>query len=399
MTALCADKGAVEAAAFFAETMRREQRFPELFEALKIQARLELGLPAVHTESIQAPGNPEDAQLPDPIQEQLDKKLLDACREVGCALLRRGNLNEGWMYMRAVGDRQAAAAALRDVVINQENMDSMLGLLVHEGIDVARGTRSSLEMRGTCNTITMLDSVISMRGRADQQAAVAELVRHVHGELLTNLRSDIGRRGKNLPGDVSSMPIMSILTANPGLLADGTYHLDTTHLASTVRFAKVLDCKETLRLAADIAEYGRQLHSQYQYPSEEPFADLYPMSLAMFRALMGEHVDAALRLFLQKAESLDPQEHGTVAIETYADLLTRVGRPNDAMVFLIKRMPRGMRPFGIAPSLIDLADASGNFDLMMEHAKQRLDVVGFSAAILQSVSNRGHRETEPETAV
>jgi hypothetical protein len=129
------------------------------------------------------------------------------------------------------------------------------------------------------------------------------------------------------------------------------------------------------------------LHPQYQYPSEEPFADLYPMSIAWFRAILGEHVDAATKLFLQKAESIDPQEHGTIAIETYADLLTRVGKPEEAMRFLIKRMPKGMRPFGIAPSLIELADLSQDYAPMLHHAKERGDLVGFAAALLQSATS------------
>jgi len=106
----------------------------------------------------------------------------------------------------------------------------------------------------------------------------------------------------------------------------------------------------------------------------------------MFRALLGEHVEAALKMFLQKAESLDPQEHGTVAIETYADLLTRVGKPAEAMHFLIKKMPRGMRPFGIAPSLLELAVASNDFQPMLNLARERGDLVGYAAALLQSVT-------------
>ncbi len=373
-----------------AEQMRREKRYSELFEALKMQHRVELGLPAVQIESEGEEGSEGESSVPPELQDQLDKRLIEACREVGTELLKQGRLQEGWMYMRAVGDRQATADAMRDLEVTHENLDSILGLLVHEAIDIGRGTKLSLEMRGTCNTITMLDTVVSMRGRSDQQAAVGVLVEHVHGELLASLKSDVIRREKlDSSSDVhSNNSIESILSTRPALLRDGTYHLDTTHLASTVRFARILDDVHQLRLAVDLAQYGRQLHSQYQYASEEPFADLYPMSLAMFRALLGEHVDAALKLFLQKAESLDPQEHGTVGIETYADLLTRVGRPGEAMQFLIKRMPRGMRPFGIAPSLIELAESSGQYELMLNHAEERRDLVGFAAALLQSKTSK-----------
>ena len=380
--------GPAAAASLLVEEMRREEKYPELFEALKMLHRIELGLPAVHTDLSGGNATSQPENMSPELQDQLDKKLLTACTEVGTALMRKGNLQEGWMYMRAVGDRQATADAMRDVPVTQDNLDTVLGLLVHEAIDVARGTKLSLEMRGTCNTITMMDSVVSMRGRADQQAAVGTLVEHVHLELLSSLKADIvGREKCDASSSVySAISLEALLSTRPALLRDGTYHLDTTHLASTVRFARILDNQHHLRLAADIAQYGRQLHSQYQYPSEEPFADLYPMSLAMFRALLGEHIDEALKMFLQKAESLDPQEHGTVAIETYADLLTRVGRPTEAMHFLMRKMPRGMRPFGIAPSLLELAEASHDFQPMLNHAKDRRDLVGYAAALLQSVT-------------
>ena len=289
------------------------------------------------------------------------------------------------MFLRAVGDNTFTAEAMSAIEPTQENLDLLLSLYVHEGVDVGQGTRLCLKMRGTCNTITMLDSVVSMRGRKEQQAAVGALVEHVHTELLANLIADLKRRKPDFAAPESGK-IVDCLALHPGLLRDGTYHLDTTHLASTVRFARVLDDQQLLRLAADLSEYGRQLHAQYQYQSEEPFADLYPMSLAWFRALLGEQVDGALRLFRQKAETLDPQELGTVAIETYADLLARVGRPSEAAAFLMRWMPQGMRPFGIAPSLLELAQAAGDFRPMMDHARNRGDLIGYTAALLQAQS-------------
>jgi hypothetical protein len=380
-----ADKEGLQAAAQeLVERMRQQKLYPELFEARKMLHRVELGLPPVHVDPIGAHGKKSGAIQQDPqVQDELDKRLLDACREVGGGLMRSGRLQEGWMYLRAVGDDAFASEAMAAVEPTQDNLDLLLNLYVHEGVDIGRGTELCLKMRGTCNTITMLDSIVAMRGRSDQQAAVEALVKHVHQELLANLIADVTRRMPqvNAPEDHT---IVAWLGLVPGLLRDGTYHLDTTHLASTVRFARVLDDPSTLRLAADLAEYGRQLHAQYQYSSEEPFADLYPMSLAWFRALLGEHVDAALRVFRQKAESIDLEEHGTIGIETYADLLARIGRPDEAGKYLIRTMPDGMRPFGVAPSLIELSSASGEFQPMKDHAKQRGDLIGFAAALLQS---------------
>jgi hypothetical protein len=386
VTATTIQHGPVAAAQSLVDFFRAQHRYNELFEARKMLHRLELGLPAVQVDGL-VPQAASPSVIPNDVQDELDRRLLDACREVGTGLMRSGKIQEGWMFLRAVGDNHLAAQAMSSIEPNQENLDLLLSLYVHEGVDVGQGTRLSLKMRGTCNTITMLESVVAMRGRQEQQAAVGALVEHVHGELLANLIADLKRRKPDLTPPADGK-IVDWLSLHPGLLRDGTYHLDTTHLASTVRFARVLDDQQAIRLAADLAEYGRQLHAQYQYPSDEPFADLYPMSLAWFRALLGEQVDGALRLFRQKAETLDPQDQGTIAIETYADLLARIGRPAEAAAFLMRWMPQGMRPFGIAPSLLELAQAAGDFQPMMEHARNRLDLLGYSAALLQSSSTK-----------
>ena len=368
-------QGALAAVELLIEELRSSKKYRELFEAIKMKHRLALGLTAVGLEV--------DAPLTEQQQDVLERGLIDACREVGVALLSSGQFEEGWMYMRPVGDRSAAAKAIEQVPVDSDNLDVIIQLLVHEAIDIARGTRLSLEQRGTCNTITMLESVVSMRGRSDQQLGVAELVRHVHRELLASVKADFARKqGSEPPGD----SISEILLKIPGWLKDGSYHLDTSHLASTVRFARVLDEPHLLTLAHDLAEYGRQLHPQYQYPGDEPFGDLYSCSSAFFAVLLGKQVEFGLRMFLQKAESLDPQEHGTIAIETYVDLLARVNRPTDAIAFLVKRMPVGMRPCGVAPSLLELSQQANDFGMMLEQAKLRGDAVGYAAAILQRES-------------
>src|SRR5690606_17219062 len=119
--------------------------------------------------------------------------------------------------------------------------------------------------------------------------------------------------------------------------------LDTSHIGSTVRFARVLDDAPHLRLALDVAHYGRRLHPQYQYPGEEPFLDLYPASVAFFQALVGEQVDAGIRYFTHKADAVDQQQFGTVAVEVLIDLLSRCGRHAEALQAYARRIPVGAR--------------------------------------------------------
>ena len=356
-----------------ANHLRATGRYHELFEALKMKLRHRLGLPVAQS----APEEPLD----DAIEMQLERGLIDACREVAELFLREGMIREGWMYMRPVGDRAAAAQALAGVEATDENLDALIEVLLYEGVDIARGYQLSLKKRGTCNSITLFEQALATRPRADQQVAAKLLVEHVHRDLFENLRRDIAQRHHQEPTGTSCAELLS---ENPELLRDGSYHLDTSHLASTVKFARVLDDPQALRLALDIATYGRQLHPQYQYPGDEPFLDLYLSSMAFFRALLGEQVDAGIRYFTQKADTVDQQEYGLLAVEVLIDLLSRCGRHADALAAYAKRVPVGARLMGIAPPLLQLSGRLGTYQQMQDICKQRQDLLGYAAALLQA---------------
>jgi hypothetical protein len=354
------------------EHLDHHQQFHELFEALKMRLRMQLGLNAAQAE-------PEE-KLDDDREMQLEQGLLDACRQVGERFLAAGRIREGWMYLRPVGDRQAAAKAFSGVQPDDENLDDLIEVLVHEGVDVTRGYQLALDRLGTCNSITLFESALAARPRADQQAAAKLLVDHVHGELLENLKRDLEQREGRVPEENL---IEEILRSRPDLLRDGTYHLDTSHIASTVRFARVLDDRQALEKALDITSYGLQLHPQYQYPGEEPFLDLYPASAAFFRALLGRQVDAGIRYFTHKADVVDQNQYGTVAIEVLIDLLSRCGRQQESLDAYRKRLPKNARIVGIAPSLLQLSQRLGDFQPMREISKEREDLLGYAAALLQ----------------
>jgi hypothetical protein len=284
------------------------------------------------------------------------------------------------MYMRPVGDLKAAAEALAKIEPNDENTDALLEVLVHEGVDVSAGYKLALERMGTCNCITLFETAIAGRPRRDQQAAATLLVEHVHAELLANLKHDLARREGSEP---TESKLSELLAARPTLLRDGTYHLDTTHLASTVRFARVLDDEASLRKAYDLAQYGRHLHPQFQYPGEEPFLDLYPASIAFFGALLGDNVDGGVRYFTQKADSVDRRQYGNIAVEVLIDLLSRVGRHAAAINEFAKRLPPDTRLMGIAPSMLELSQRLGSFETMQQLCAQRDDILGFTAALIQ----------------
>ncbi|MBX3420973.1 MAG: hypothetical protein KF752_05375 [Pirellulaceae bacterium] len=359
-----------------AQHLEGQGQFHELFEALKMKLRLDMGWPVATAEQEQ----PADEEA----EARFERGLIEVCRQVGEAFVRAGKIREGWMYLRPVGDRQYAATVLSEVQPTDENYEDLINVLLHEAVDVRRGYQLALQRMGTCNSITMFEQSLAPRPRADQQAAAELLVRHVHGELLANLKYDIQRREGSQPVELTAE---AILQARPDLLKDGAYHLDTSHLASTVRFARVIDDPQVLQLALDIAQYGRKLHPQYQYPGEEPFLDLYPASIAFFRALLGQQVDAGIRYFAHKADTVDQQQYGVIAVEVLVDLLSRCGRHAEAITQLAERMPPGSRSFGIAPSLLQLSQRLGDYRLMRELTKQRGDLLGYTAALLSEHAN------------
>lgn len=355
---------------------RRERQPMELFEALKMQIRCRLGLPLVTFED--EPARPED------VERQLEIGLLDACREAGTMLIEEGRVGEGWMYLRPTGDVQLAKRLIDKVEISEDNYDEMIQVLLHEGIDVGRGYQAVIDHQGTCNSITLYEQSLANRRKSDRKAAAAKLLDHLYDELTSLVRADIANRDKPA-GDEETLSEM--VERRRWLLEDGGYHLDTTHLSATVRIATLLDDPNQIRKAWELTQYGRRLHHQFQYPGEEPFVDFYPAHATFFSILLGDNVDAGLKVFERKARTVDALEQGTAAIETYVDLLDRIGRHKAAVEAAVELVPRELPPQRIVPLLIEIAHrakAAGDpaaFDVIAEYCRRHGDLLGYAAVL------------------
>jgi hypothetical protein len=369
------ERGGVSAALDrLAEYLRENKKFHELFEALKMKARHELGLPLTYSDT----GDESDEST----RTKLEDDLIEACRDVGTALLREGAIREGWMYLRPVGDRASAAIELAKLDANEENLDALIEVALHEGVDPKRGYGLVLEHHGTCNAITTYESVVVRQSTAAQQAAAGLLVEHVHGELLASVRADIAQQQGSEPAEAT---LKELVADRDWLFGEHSYHLDTTHLASTVRFSRLLDDEAQLRLALDLTAYGRRLSSQFQYQGDQPFADIYPSHALYLGALLGEDVDAAIEYFRERAESLDPREHGGLPVEAYVQLLDRLGRYElaiDALLNFVQKQPDATSQ--AVPLMLELSQKAGNFDKLKAYCRNRKDILGFATATLCS---------------
>jgi hypothetical protein len=370
LKATASGRGADSALDEAAKLLREQRKYHELFEILKMRLRRSLGLPLVVVEPVE--------ELSEEKRTKLEDGLIAACREVGAAVLAEGQIREGWMYLRPVGDKGDAAKLLAAIQTTDENFEELIDVCLHEGIDIGRGYGLVLERFGICNAITTFDSSLARRPRNEQAPAAKLLLRRLHEELVASVKADIARQEGNQPRETC---LRDLVRDRDWLFQDNSYHLDTTHLAATVRIARALSDADDLRLALDITEYGRRLSQQFQYPGDEPFADLYSAHAIYFQALLGQNVDEAVGYFKTKAEMLDPPQYGYAAIETYVDLLTRLGRNNEAFEAAAKFGLGSIQPLGNALPLVELAQRAGRVEALLAHCREKGDLLGFAAGL------------------
>lgn len=356
------------------DELRARRKYHELFEALKMRLRHRLGLPLRY--------NDLGDELDEPLRNQLEEGLLEACREVGSFLLDSGRIREGWMYLRPVGDRARVAQALAEIKPDEDNLEELVEVALHEGVDPSLGYRLVLENYGTCNAITTYETVLRRQRMADQQAAAGLLVEHVHRDLLATVRADISHQEGAEPAEQT---LAELVADRDWLFGEHSYHIDTTHLSSTVRYARILEDPRWIRLALDLTAYGRRLNPQFQYAGEEPFVDTYPDHALYFRALLGEEVERAVEFFRTKATQLDPAQHGTEAIEACVHLLNRLGRHREAMEVLLQyAQSDGAQAGRVTPMLLELAKNADDFAAVRRFCEERDDLLGFASALIES---------------
>lgn len=360
-----------------ASLLATQEQFHELFEARKMQLRHRLGLPLLYSDS--------GDELAEEQRTQLEDGLIDACREVGMALMQRGQLRDGWMYLRPVGDKQAARNLLEQTEITDENMDEFVEIALHEGVAAARGYQLVLENYGTCNSITMFESLGHQLPLDDRQQLSQLLLKQVHGDLVGTVTADIAQQqGKEPEGD----SLEQLVDGREWLFGEHSYHIDTTHLASTVRFARCLADAESLHMALDLTHYGRHLSEQFQYDGDEPFVDIYASHALFFQALLGENLEEALSYFKERAENVSQDEYGTAAIEVYVDLLARIGQYEQAVETSSRLIPPGTRVAGHAPSLVELSELAGNYDSLLSLSREQGDLLGFATGLVKAGTGR-----------
>ena len=359
---------------FLEHHFRKDKDYFKLFEVMKMRCRHKLDLPLIYSQQ------PDD--LTESQQRELEDGLLNACREVGTLFFKSSMIQEGWMYLQPVGDKQLNEKLVRSIKPNEDNIDTLIEIAVSQGAAPAYGYELLLDNYGTCNGITSFDSQAARFDAGVQRQMASRLVHHIHDELRENIRSWIqeSKQDSNLKPDST---LSEMIESFPELTADGTHHIDTTHLSSAMRIARVLEEPSEISIARELANYGSKLAEEFQYPSAAPFEDTYLDHGLYFSALLGDQVDQAVEHFKSKTKTVDAQQYGPVADETLVDLLVRVGRTDEALSVATERLMGNESAMGIAPSAFDIARDSVQLQRLRDVYRSQDDLLGFAVAVLK----------------
>jgi hypothetical protein len=174
-----------------AEQLRREQNYHDLFDVLLMRERLRLELPVSTATPI--------TELPEEKRTQLEQAYLTICREVGFALLAQKRVREAWPYLRPLEEREQVVQQIKAIPAEEDNLQTLVEILLHEGVDVEAGYQLVLNHYGVCNAVTAFDGIVMTRPKPERLRAAAQLVRQVHEELSANVVADIERREGQRP--------------------------------------------------------------------------------------------------------------------------------------------------------------------------------------------------------
>ena len=358
-----------------ASQLTAEKRYTELFDARLMEARYRIGLPVILTKKID--------DLPTEQQAKIDEALVETCREVGGLLLADNKIGEAWQYLRHAGEKKQVAEALAKWEPVDEEVDEIVYIAVHEGVAPRRGFQLVLKSKGTCSAVTMLDQSAANLPREERAEVAGLMVEHLHAELTASLHAEINRQEGNLPTEKT---IHDLVADRDWMFQGDSYHIDTSHLSMTVRFARWVTNPEELKLALDLTDYGRRLSPQFQYEGEAPFKDQYADHTRFFEAQLGKNVDENLAFFRDRAASADDGIDGTFPAEVYVTLLVRLGKMREALAASIEYLPPAAMTSGLAPTLLELGKLSGDYAQLQQACQEHQDRVNFVAGLVAEKS-------------
>lgn len=356
------------------QSLRDKKDFHRIFDARLLKKKQELGLP------LNRPTSFDD--VPANLRDDFEKSYSDAAREAGQLLLADGKLSQAWMYFHAIRETEPIAAAIAAFPIprdgGSQESEEIIDLALFKGLAPATGMEVMLRTHGTCSTITSLDQQFGQLKAEDRAKCAAILVKSLHGDLLQSVQREVAQR---MPFAPPAKTLRELVTGREWLFAENNYHIDVSHLHSTVRFARALSAESPeLSLARDLTEYGLNLAPQFQYAADSPFEDYYPAHREFFKFLANDGREEALAYFQKKLDQEPDDADKPMIAYVLVDLLVRVKRYDDAIPLAEKYLIQADE--GFADSFAEMCREAGRYDALLRTAENRGDLVGYASALL-----------------
>jgi hypothetical protein len=154
-------------------------------------------------------------------------------------------------------------------------------------------------------------------------------------------------------------------------------------VVSIIRFALDLSDNETLAMALELTEYGKRLSHNFQFRGEPPFDEGHTDYGMYLRALLGQEPDEAVAHFRRKLERSDPERDIAGAAQVLVDLLSRLKRYSDAIDVSLEHLRDADPTQLFCPSVFQLCQMAGDYSRLRELARERGDLLHFTAGALQ----------------
>jgi hypothetical protein len=351
--------------------LREKNDYANLFYALLLKKRHELGVSPVPTEASQA--------LPEAVHAPYEDAIREAGRLVGNLYLQQGDIPRAWAYFRMIGEPEPVARTLEQHRFKEdEDSQAVIEIAFHHGVHPRKGFDWILERHGICSAITTVNSTEFPQPEV-RDYCIRGLVRALYDQLQQRLLDEVTHHEGKAPADTS---VRALITGRDWLFVEDYYHVDVSHLSSVVQMSIHLSPSEELDKARELCAYGERLSGRFQYPGEPPFENQYRDYGVYLAILAGDRVEEGIAHFRQKVETADPETVGSMPAEVLVNLLVRLKRPREALAIARRYLAgnESMRPS--CPSITELCRQTSDYQTLAEIAREQADPVHFLAGLL-----------------